>query len=94
MQCTITEDTSELLAEVNFLAHFNAKWYNNQLKLEITQLLKIYNDSGEVLTGPIHELVNKYAGIFTKPGKLVAQGIKHKNELFNSIKPIITKNYK
>ena len=69
LQSTATEDTSELLAEVNPLAYFNATWYNNQLEMEIPQLTKIADDAGEAFTAPISELLNKYAGVFTKPGK-------------------------
>ena len=36
----------------------------------------------------MHELVNKYADVFTKPGKPVAQDIKHKIELLDPEKPI------
>ena len=36
----------------------------------------------------MHELLNKYADIFTKPGKPVAQDIKHKIELLDPAKPI------
>ena len=34
------------------------------------------------------ELVNKYADVFTKPGKPIAQDIKHKIELLDPAKPI------
>ena len=88
MQCTATEDTSELLAEVNPLAYFNATWYNNQLEMEIPQLSKIYDDAGEAFTAPLSELLNKYADVFTKPGKPVARDIKHKIELLDPAKPI------
>ena len=71
MQCTATEDTSELLAEVNPLACFNAKWHNNQLKLEIPQLSKISDNIGEAFTSPIHEFLNRYVDVLTKPGKPV-----------------------
>ena len=72
MQCTITEDTSELLAPVNPLDHFNAKWYNNPIYLEIPQLCKIADDADEAFTAPMRVLANKYAGVLTKPGKPVA----------------------
>ena len=87
LQCTITKDTSELLAVVNPLAYFNAKWYNNQLDLEVPQISKISNDSSEAFTAPMHELVYKYADIFAKPGKPVAQDIKPKIELLDPAKP-------
>ena len=69
LQCTATEDTSGLLAEVNPLAHFNAKWYNNQLELEIPQLSKIFYDAGEAFTAPMRELLSKYTDVFTEPCK-------------------------
>ena len=68
-------------AEVNPLDHFNAKWNKNQLEPEITQFLsKIANDAGEAFTALICELVNNYADIITKPGKSIAQDIKHKTD--------------
>ena len=36
----------------------------------------------------MHELLNKYADVFTKPGKPVAREIKHKIELLDPAKPI------
>ena len=36
----------------------------------------------------MHELVNKYSGVFTKPGKPIAQDIKHNIKLLDPIKPI------
>ena len=86
--CTATEETSELQAELNPLAHFNAKWYNNQLELDIPQLCKISDDSIEDFMAPMLELVSKYADIFIKPGKSVARNIKHKIELLGPAKPI------
>ena len=53
--CTVTEDTSKLLDEVNPLAHFNSKWHNNQLYLELPQFYKIFDDIGEALTAPMHK---------------------------------------
>ena len=44
----------------------------NQLCMEIPQLSKISDDTGEAFTAPMRELVNKYADVFTKPGKPVA----------------------
>ena len=88
LQYTVTEDTSELLAEVNPLAHFNAKWYTNQLKQEIPQLSKIHDDASEAFIASMHELVNKYADVFTKPGKPVIQDIKHKTKLLDPANPI------
>ena len=88
MQCTATEDSSELLAELNPLAYFNVKWHNNQLDLEIPQLPKIADDTSEAFKAPMHELVNNYANVFTKPSKPVAQDIKHKIELLDPAKSI------
>ena len=82
------DDTYELLAEVNSLAHSNAKWHNNQIELEITQLSKIGYDAGEAFIAPMHELVNKYDGVFTKLCKPVARDIKYKIELLDPEKPI------
>ena len=65
------EDTSELLVEISRLVHFNAAWHNSQLELQIFQLAKIANDSGEAFTGPMRELLNKYADVLTKPGKSI-----------------------
>ena len=70
------------------MAHFNSKWYKNQLELEKTQLSKVYDDYGEAFTAPMRELVNKYANVFTKPSKPVAREIKHKTELLDPEKPI------
>ena len=67
MQCTVKEDTSILLAEVNPLAHFNAKWHNSQLNLELPQLPKITEDIGEALAAPMYQLVKTYADVITKP---------------------------
>ena len=36
----------------------------------------------------MHALLNKYFGVFTKPGKPVAQDIKHKIEFLDPAKPI------
>ena len=54
--------------EVNLLAHLNAKWHNNQLELEISQLPKIFNNASKFFTAPMHKLVNKYADDFIKLG--------------------------
>ena len=81
MQCTTTENTCELQAELNTLGYFNAKWHNKQLDMEITQLLRIYDNDGKAFTAPMCELFNRYAGVFTKPGKPALQDIKHKIEL-------------
>ena len=51
----------------------------HQLDLEIPQLSTISADASESFTTPMHELVNKYAAIFTKPGKPVAQVISTKS---------------
>ena len=64
------------------------KKHNNQLNLEIHQLLKISNDAGKALTAFMQELVIKYADVFTKLGKPVAQDTKHKIEFLNPAKPI------
>ena len=88
MQCSSSEDTTELRAEVNPLAHFNAKWQNNQLELELPQLPKIADDAGIAFTEPMKELVNKYADVFSKPGKPVARDIKHKIDLLDPSKAI------
>ena len=40
--------------------------------MSVPQLFKIYYDAGEASTAPMHELLNKYADIFRKPGKPVA----------------------
>ena len=72
LQCTVTEDTFELLTKVNPLDHFNKKWHNNQLKLELPQLPNIFGDAGEAFKAPMRELFNKYGNSFTKLGKLVA----------------------
>ena len=71
LQCIVTAETSELLAEVNPLAYFNEKRHYNQLYL-FSQLPQISNDAGEAFTAPMCELVNKYTGVFTKPGKPAA----------------------
>ena len=68
-------------SKVSPLAHFNAQWHNNQLDLEIPHLSNISNDAGEAFIGPIHELVQKYMDVFTNPGKLIKQDMKHKTEL-------------
>ena len=87
MQCTAIEDTYELQAKANFLAHFNIKWHNNQPDLETSELSKISANSGEAFTAPMRQLVIKYAAVFTKPGKPVAWDIKHKIELLEPTKP-------
>ena len=48
----------------------------------------IFDDIGEAFTVPMSELVNKYADVFTKLGKSVAQEIKHKIDLLDPAKPI------
>ena len=53
-QHTATEDTSKLLAEANPLADFNAKWHNNQLETEISHFSKLFDNSGEAFTAPMH----------------------------------------
>ena len=68
--------------------NFNAKWYNNYLKIEINLLHKISDDAGEAFTAPMRESFNKYADVFIKPGKPVARDIKHKIELLDPTKPI------
>ena len=78
-----------MLAEVNPLDHFNAQWYNNQLEKEIYPLLKVANDTGEAFIAPMYGLVNKYADVFTKPGKPVACDIKYKIEWLDPAKPIL-----
>ena len=88
MHCIITEDTSELLARVNPLVHFNAEWHKNQLVLGIYQLPKIVYNAGKAFTSPMHELINKYDDVFTKPEKPVAGDIKYKIELLDPAKPI------
>ena len=40
--------------------------------MEILQLPMIADNAGEAFSAPMHELVNKYADVFTKPGKPVA----------------------
>ena len=47
------------------------------------------DNSGEAFTAPMSESVNKYADIFTKPGKLVARDIQDKTELVDPEKPIL-----
>ena len=84
-----TEDTSKSQAEVKPLAHFNAKWRNNQLKVELLQLTNIFYGAGEAFTAPIQQSVNKHDDVFTKPGKPVAQNIKHKTNLLDPEKPVI-----
>ena len=88
MQYTVPEDTFELLAELNPLANFNAKWYNYQLELEIPHFSRITDDTSEAFIAPMCELVNKYADVFTKPGKPVSGDIKHKIRLLDPAKPI------
>ena len=88
LQYIVTEETSELVTKVISLAHFKAKWYKNQLDLEITQLSKIFDNAGEAFADPMHELVNKYADASTKPGKPIARDIKHKIELLDPSKPM------
>ena len=39
--------------------------------MESPPLLNISDDSGEAFTAPMHDLLNKYANVFTKPGKPV-----------------------
>ena len=75
-------------AKVNPLVYFYAKEYNIQKKLQILQLPKISEDFGRAFTVPMLKLVNKYADVFKKPGKPVAQNIKQKNELLGPEKPI------
>ena len=70
------------------MSHFNAKWYNDQLELEIIQFPKIFDDAGKVFTAPMHALVNKYSDALTKLGKPITQDIKHKVELLDPAKPI------
>ena len=43
-----------------------------QIYLALPQPPKIDDDSDEVFTASMHEFVNKYAIVFTKPGKPVA----------------------
>ena len=62
------------------------------LELEIPQLPKISDDAGKAFTTPMHEFLNKYADVITKPGKPVARDIKHKVELLDSVKPIYHQN--
>ena len=50
--------------------------------MELSQPLKISNDSGKSLAAPICELVNKYVDIFTKPGKYIVQDIQYKTFSF------------
>ena len=88
MQCTVTDDTFELPAEVYPLAHFNAKWHKNQLKIKLSQLKKISDNYGETFITTIRELVYKYADVYTKPGKPVVYDIKHKIELLGPAKPV------
>ena len=88
LQCTATEDTSELQAEINPLVHFNATWHKNQLDLSLPWDPKIANDVGELFIPSMHKQVNKYADVFTKLGKPVVQNIKHKIELFDAEKPL------
>ena len=88
LHCTATKDTFELWAEVITLAHFNGRWQNNQLGLDITQISIISDNTGKAFTAPMRELVNKYADVFTKPGKPIARDIKHKIELLYPEKPI------
>ena len=88
MLCTVAGDTSGLLAKVNPRDHFNAEWYNKQLNLELPQLPKIAVDTGGAFTAPMRELIYKYADVFRKPGKPIAQDIKHKIEFLDPAKHI------
>ena len=63
MQCTAAEDTYKLLNEVNPLAHFNAKWYNNHVEMDITLLPKISNNAGEAFKAPMCDLLKKYPDV-------------------------------
>ena len=56
--------------------------------------LLISDDSGEVFTAPLSELVHKYAVVFTKPGKPVAYDIKHIIELLEPKSLCITTSCK
>ena len=40
--------------------------------MEIPKLTKFDDNAGEAFTAPMHELVNKSADAFTKPGKPIA----------------------
>ena len=76
LQCIVTEDICAFQAEVNALSHFNAKWYNNQLDMELPRPFKIAHNASKSFTAPICKLVNKYADVFTKPSKYIAYDIK------------------
>ena len=56
--------------------------------MEIPQLNNISDDAGEAFTAPISELLNKYTGVFTKPGEPVLCNMIHKTELLDPEKPI------
>ena len=51
--------------------------------MKIPQLSKIYNDVSEAFTAPMCELFNKFAGVFTKPGKPIALAIKRRIKLLD-----------
>ena len=88
LQCTATEDTSELQAEINPLAHFNAQWYNDQLELQLPQLPRIADNADKAIFAPMHELNNKYTDVLAKPSKPVARDIKHQIKFLDPAKPI------
>ena len=88
MQCTVTEDTSKLFSEVNPLAYFSTKQYNNQFNLNLPQIHRVSDDSGIALTASIYKLVNNYADVFIKLGKPIARDAKNKIMLFNPAKPL------
>ena len=56
--------------------------------MEIPQLPKIADDTGEAFTDPTSDFLNKYAAVFTKPGRPIARDITHIIELLDPAKPI------
>ena len=56
--------------------------------MEIYLLPKIDCNAGEAFKAFVRELPTKYADVFTKPGKPVAQDVKHKTELLDPVKAI------
>ena len=56
--------------------------------MEIPQLPKIIYYASEAFIAHMHEFLDKYADVFTKPGKPVARDIKHKIDFLEPEEPI------
>ena len=57
--------------------------------MNFPKLTCISDDASEAFIAPMCELLDKYADVFTKPGKPVTRDIMHKIELLDPTKPII-----